>query len=89
MASSVFVLGTEPPRRVRRRNSASSSSRLSQRGEDARDMLALSHHATLGRNSDFRNLTREDREQLGGIEYRSVRLLLKIAFCPSSRLDEV
>jgi len=52
-------------------------------------MLALSHHATLGRNSDFRNLTREDREKLGGIEYRSLRLLLKIAFCPSSRLDEV
>ncbi|KJZ70104.1 hypothetical protein HIM_10507 [Hirsutella minnesotensis 3608] len=80
MASSVFVLGTEPSRRVRRRNSAASSSRLSQREADARNMLALSHHATLGRNSDFRNLTREDRGKLGGIEYRSLRLLLKIAF---------
>ncbi|GJN67148.1 hypothetical protein PLICBS_001172 [Purpureocillium lilacinum] len=80
MASSVFVLGTEPNRRVRRRNSAASSSRISQREADAREMLALSHHATLGRNSDFRNLTREDREKLGGIEYRSLRLLLKIAF---------
>lgn len=44
-------------------------------------MLKLSRYATLGRNSNFRNLTRDDREKLGGIEYRSLRLLLKIAFC--------
>ncbi|PKY07405.1 cation transporter [Aspergillus campestris IBT 28561] len=38
----------------------------------------LSSQATLGRNSQFHNLTEEDREQLGGIEYRSLKLLLKI-----------
>ncbi|KAJ5751980.1 hypothetical protein N7520_008897 [Penicillium odoratum] len=38
----------------------------------------LSSHATLGRNSNFGNLTTEDRERLGGIEYRALKLLLKI-----------
>ncbi|EAA62729.1 hypothetical protein AN5636.2 [Aspergillus nidulans FGSC A4] len=39
----------------------------------------LSSQATLGRNSQFLNLTTRDREHLGGVEYRSLRLLLKIA----------
>ncbi|KAJ5628729.1 hypothetical protein N7490_010957 [Penicillium lividum] len=38
----------------------------------------LSSHATLGRNSNFGNLTTEDRERIGGIEYRALKLLLKI-----------
>ncbi|KAB8067028.1 cation transport protein-domain-containing protein, partial [Aspergillus leporis] len=42
------------------------------------DMPSLSAQATVGRNSLFHNLTAEDRELLGGIEYRSLRLLLKI-----------
>ncbi|KAF7173111.1 hypothetical protein CNMCM6106_007254 [Aspergillus hiratsukae] len=42
------------------------------------DVPELSSHATIGRNSQFHNLTEEDREMLGGIEYRSLKLLLKI-----------
>ncbi|KAL3456441.1 cation transporter [Aspergillus heterothallicus] len=42
------------------------------------NLPGLSSQATLGRNSQFMNLTAEDRERLGGIEYRSLRLLLKI-----------
>ncbi|CAG8019797.1 unnamed protein product, partial [Penicillium salamii] len=38
----------------------------------------MSSHATIGRNSQFHNLSAEDRERLGGIEYRSLKLLLKI-----------
>lgn len=38
----------------------------------------LSRQATLGRSSLFKNLTSHDREILGGIEYRSLRLLLNI-----------
>jgi hypothetical protein len=34
--------------------------------------------ATLGKNAQFHNLTACDREQLGGIEHRSLKLLLKI-----------
>jgi hypothetical protein len=32
----------------------------------------------VGRNSNFYKLTDADRERLGGIEYRALRLLLKI-----------
>ncbi|KAL4865867.1 hypothetical protein BDV12DRAFT_210819 [Aspergillus spectabilis] len=42
------------------------------------NLPGLSKQATLGRNSQFLNLTAKDRERLGGIEYRSLRLLLKI-----------
>ncbi|EWZ33200.1 hypothetical protein FOZG_12961 [Fusarium oxysporum Fo47] len=42
------------------------------------DVPFLSRQATLGRNSQFKNLTSHDRKILGGIEYRSLKLLLKI-----------
>jgi hypothetical protein len=42
------------------------------------EMPYLSKQATLGRNSNFYRLTTEDRERLGGIEYRALKLLLKI-----------
>lgn len=45
------------------------------------EMPFLSKQATIGRNSQFHNLTQEDIEALGGIEYRSLRLLLKIVLC--------
>ncbi|ETS86288.1 hypothetical protein PFICI_00116 [Pestalotiopsis fici W106-1] len=38
----------------------------------------LSRHITIGRNSHFSNLSMRDRRILGGIEYRSLQLLLKI-----------
>lgn len=38
----------------------------------------FSRSVTIGRNSRFLNLTEEDRETLGGVEYRSLKLLLKI-----------
>lgn len=39
----------------------------------------------MGRNSQFHNLTAKDREELGGIEYRSLKLLLKVLLgrCPA------
>ncbi|KAI9896957.1 hypothetical protein N3K66_007979 [Trichothecium roseum] len=72
-ASSVFVIGNEKPRRERRN---STSSQIQQPAINERPFL--SKQATLGRNSRFHNLTSEDREALGGIEYRSLKLLLKI-----------
>ncbi|CAG8035820.1 unnamed protein product [Penicillium nalgiovense] len=42
------------------------------------DLPNMSSQATIGRNSQFHNLSDEDRETLGGIEYRSLKLLLKI-----------
>lgn len=62
---------------LRRRSSVTSVS--SQRNSLACESLPqLSHHATLGRNSSFGNLTKKDREVLGGLEYQSLKLLLKI-----------
>ena len=42
------------------------------------DLPGLSTRATIGRNANFHDLTDDDRERLGGIEYRSLKLLLKI-----------
>ncbi|PCG89592.1 Potassium transport protein, high-affinity [Penicillium occitanis (nom. inval.)] len=44
------------------------------------DLPGLSKGVTVGRNSRFYNLTTEDRDRLGGIEYHSLKLLLKIVF---------
>ncbi|KAF7593065.1 hypothetical protein BBP40_012082 [Aspergillus hancockii] len=72
VASSLFVLGTHPSKsqgsQLREAVSLSKSSNLP----------CISSQATLGRNSGFYNLTVEDRERLGGIEYRGLKLLLKI-----------
>ncbi|KAG2418140.1 hypothetical protein HFD88_001241 [Aspergillus terreus] len=72
VASSMFVLGKQ--------HSRSQGPRMSQAISLSKDsnLPGLSTQATLGRNSQFRNLTAEDRERLGGIEYRSLKVLLKI-----------
>lgn len=68
----MFVLGKQ--------HSRSQGPRMSQAISLSKDsnLPGLSTQATLGRNSQFRNLTAEDRERLGGIEYRSLKVLLKI-----------
>ncbi|KAK5990095.1 Low-affinity potassium transport protein [Cladobotryum mycophilum] len=43
--------------------------------EKTEDMPYLSYTPTMGRNSNFLGLTLEQREELGGIEYRSLRTL--------------
>lgn len=77
VARSMLILDTEGSRR---RDSQSSKIRSKKRPLDPHDALELSRHATLGRNSSFHGLTPEDWERIGGIEYRSLRLLLKIVF---------
>lgn len=70
VASSMFVLVTSISQK-KRRSSEAPSTRPS-------DLPYLSREVTVGRNSQFHNLTAEDRLRLGGIEYRSLKLLLKI-----------
>ncbi|KAK6513276.1 hypothetical protein TWF506_009434 [Arthrobotrys conoides] len=71
---SFFVLGVthsqETAIRTRRKSDVSLNLNL--------NMPTLSSQATLGQNSNFKNLTVADREQLGGMEYRALKLLLKI-----------
>ncbi|KAF9767337.1 hypothetical protein IL306_000128 [Fusarium sp. DS 682] len=50
----------------------------------AGDFPRLSREVTIGRNSLFHNLSSKDREELGGIEYKSLKLLLKIIVGKSS-----
>lgn len=71
VASSVFVIGRERPPRERRESVTSQQPALN-------GLPFLSNQVTIGRNSQFLNMTQEDKEQLGGIEYRSLKLLLKI-----------
>ncbi|KAK1589954.1 cation transporter [Colletotrichum navitas] len=74
VASSVLVLGqTKSSGRESRRSDLSTQPRPS-------DLPNLSRQVTVGRNSQFFHLTERDRELLGGIEYRSLKLLLKIIF---------
>ncbi|XHG01482.1 hypothetical protein AWENTII_004863 [Aspergillus wentii] len=72
VASSMFVLG--PTRSHIQGPALRPAVSLSRNSE----LPGLSSQATLGRNSQFHNLTAEDRERIGGIEYRSLKLLLKI-----------
>ncbi|KAK0105984.1 hypothetical protein ONS95_004491 [Cadophora gregata] len=70
VASSMFVVGVPAPRLEDRP--------IPQPNNSASNIPYLSRQATVGRNSQFHQLTNEDRLKLGGIEYRSLRLLLKI-----------
>jgi len=67
----MFVIGRQPSKqgpRIQRVVSLSKDSNLP----------GLSSQASVGRNSQFFNLTAEDRKTLGGIEYRALKVLLRI-----------
>lgn len=67
----VFVLGKTRAVASRQTSSGPRPSRLPM----------LSKQVTIGRNSQFLNLTSSDRERLGGIEYRALKVLLKLVVC--------
>lgn len=54
------------------------SSMRTARSTEKMEMPYLSWQATIGRNSAFVDLTEEQREELGGIEYRALKTLAKI-----------
>ena len=67
----MFIIGADQKKARRPSTSSKQPPKLN-------DMPFLSRQATVGRNSNFYNLTSKDREELGGIEYRALKLLLKI-----------
>lgn len=69
----MFVLGPD-----RSRDRTMSTAGTASTPTVVRRLPRLSHQATVGRNSSFGNLSLRDRKLLGGIEYRSLQLLLKI-----------
>jgi len=61
--------------RARSRSRTFSSFLTKGKEEDADPMPYLSWTPTIGRNSNFVDLTEEQREELGGIEYRALKML--------------
>lgn len=75
------------PNRLRARTGTFSS--LQGWGSTENESLAtpyLSWQPTIGRNSKFIDLTEEQREELGGIEYRSLKTLAIVLVCELSTL---
>jgi hypothetical protein len=64
-----------------RARTKSFSTFLSRDKEEEDPMPYLSWTPTVGRNSAFVDLSEEQREELGGIEYRALKLLLIILVC--------
>jgi hypothetical protein len=73
-----------PPARTRTRTGTFSSLRRRDSKELDQATPYLSWQPTIGRNSAFVNLTEEQREELGGIEYRSLKTLAVVLVCEST-----
>lgn len=84
-ASSAFIMGGASRRRSNSKTRPRPPSRSSSNANPP-PMPYLSYTPTLGRNSQFLDLTEEQREELGGIEYRSLKLLVKITSGRFSRI---
>lgn len=74
VVSSAFAMGPHP-----RNRNMSPLSRFSRKAnKEPLSMPYLSYTPTIGRNSQFVDLTEDQRDELGGIEYRSLKLLAKV-----------
>lgn len=74
VVSSAFAMGPHP----RKRNTSPLSKFSRKANKEPPNMPYLSYTPTVGRNSQFVDLTEEQRDELGGIEYRSLKLLAKV-----------
>jgi len=78
----------DSPMNVRKRTRTKTFASLIGRGsqDEPNPMPYLSYQPTIGRNSAFVNLSQEQREELGGIEYRALRTLAVVLCCKSLRI---
>ena len=77
--------GEASPVGLRRRDRTRTfASFLTTRSEEREPMPYLSYQPTMGRNSMFVDLTEAQREELGGIEYRALKLLATVLSCKST-----
>ncbi len=77
--------GAPPSARIRARTGTFSSLRGWASKENEPTTPYLSWQPTIGRNSAFVDLTEEQREELGGIEYRSLKTLAVVLVCECTR----
>ena len=75
-----------PSARTRARTGTFSSLKGSASKENEQATPYLSWQPTIGRNSAFVDLTEDQREELGGIEYRSLKTLAVVLVCECNRL---
>jgi len=73
--------GSSSNAHTRRRSGTFNSMKSSQNREGDKDIPYLSWQPTVGRNSAFIDLTEEQREELGGIEYRTLKTLALVLVC--------
>ncbi len=66
---------------IRQRTGTFSSNRSSRNKDKDKEIPYLSWQPTIGRNSAFIDLTEEQREELGGIEYRALKTLALVLVC--------
>lgn len=53
--------------------------------DESKEVPYISFQAIVGRNSRFHDLTEEQMDELGGVEYRALRVLLIIVVAVSHR----
>jgi hypothetical protein len=75
------VPATRSPLRTTSRSGTFTSFFTRTEGEGSDRIPYLGWTPTIGRNSNFVDLTEEQREELGGIEYRALKLLAIILVC--------
>ena len=63
---------------VPRSNTITGRGTISEDGGQGREVPYISFSAVVGRNSRFTALTDEQKDELGGVEYRALRVLLYI-----------
>lgn len=80
------VEGSSPNTHMRRGSGTFSSMKSSQNKEGDKGIPYLTWQPTIGRNSAFVDLTEEQREELGGIEYRTLKTLALVLVCKTSLL---
>lgn len=61
-----------------RTNTISGRGTMAVDGAPSKEVPYISFSAVVGRNSHFHDLTEEQMEELGGIEYRALKALLYI-----------
>lgn len=75
----------QSPMNLRKRSRSTTFTSLMSQGsqDEINAMPYLSYQPTIGRNSTFINLSREQRAELGGIEYRALKTLTFVLCCKS------
>lgn len=74
-ADNAHIAFADTPRPHKRNVRNVDGEQVSANGDDHQNMHMFLKHRAAGRNGQFHDLTRDERDQLGGCEYRALRVL--------------